>query len=363
MTPPRARATARDVAREVGVSTTTVSNAYWHPGRLTPALRTRIREAAERLGYTAHPIARGLRLGTTGAVGVLYSDALPFAFSDPAFSSFLRGVAEHLEAEDRTLALLSGGDPRGGTEDALRGAAVDGAIWYGPAAEDPRVAELSARGLPLVLVDADPAGALVRVCVDDEGGGAAAAEHLFALGHRRLAVLGIGAEDRPSAPVGLAALARSRYRVLRDRARGYAAVARRHGLPASKIAAWLAPSRFEAARAVGVALLRAADRPTGVLCMSDELALGVLAAARELGIDVPRSLSVVGFDSVPEGARSVPPLTTVAQDHAAKGRAAAELLLAALAGRPRSASVELPTRLEIRGSSGPAPARASGERG
>lgn len=347
---------ARDVAREVGVSATTVSNAYWHPGRLTPALRRRILETAERLGYVAHPTARGLRLGTTGAIGVLYSDSLPFAFSDPAFSLFLRGVADRLEAAERTLALLSGGDPRAGKGDALRGAAVDGAIWYGPPAGDPRLSELPARGLPLVLVDADPAGKLARVCVDDEGGGAAAAEHLFALGHRRVAVLGIGPEARPAAALDLAAFARSPYRVLRARAQGYGAVARRHGIPIASVAAWLAPSRFDAARAVGLALLRSPDRPTGVLCMSDELALGVLAAARELGIDVPRSLSVVGFDAVPEGARSVPPLTSVAQDHAAKGRAAAELLLASLAGRAGGGSVQLPTRLEVRGSSGAAPA-------
>jgi DNA-binding LacI/PurR family transcriptional regulator len=314
---------------------------------------------AERLGYSADPTARGLRLRITGAVGVLYSDALPFAFSDPAFSGFLRGVAEILEAEGRTLALLSGGAPRAKGGDALRGAAVDGVIWYGPADGDPRLRELPARGLPLVLVDAEPATGLATLAVDDEAGAAAAADHLFALGHRRVAVLGIGDWTSPPARVEPASLSRSAFRVIRARARGYAAAARSHGVRFAQLTAWLVPSSFEQGRIVGLELLRGAGRPTAVLCMSDALALGVMAAAREAGLAVPGDLSVVGFDDVPGSARSVPPLTTVAQDHAGKGRAAAAALLAMLAGAGPGAPDRLPAALTVRGSTGPpAPSRA-----
>lgn len=353
MTPPRARATAKDVAREVGVSTTTVSNAYWHPTRLSPALRTRILETATRLGYYADPTARGLRLRTTGAVGVLYCDALPFAFSDPAFSLFLRGVAQTLEEHGRTLALLSGGARQTASDDALRGAAVDGAIWYGPAADDPRLRELPARGLPLVLVDSEPVPGVPRVSVEDEAGAVAAAEHVFSLGHRRVAVLGIGDGVSPPARVEPAAIVRSPLRVIRTRGQGYAAAARRHRVAFSRLATWLVPSQFEHGRTVGLELLRQEPRPTAVLCMSDELALGVLAAARELGVAVPGELSVVGFDDVPASARSVPPLTTVAQDHVAKGRAAAELLLSTLGGEAPRAPRPLEATLTVRESTAP----------
>ncbi len=351
------RATAKDVARAVGVSVTTVSNAYWHPGRLGAALRTRILGVAERLGYTADPTARGLRLRTTGAVGVLYSDALPFAFSDRAFSEFLRGVTETLEAEGRTLTLLSGGAPQAAGGDALRSAAVDGVIWYGPARGDPRLRELPARALPLVVVDGDAPAGVPAVALDDEAGAAAAADHLLGLGHRRLAVLAIGDGALTPARVEPESLCRSPFRVIRARALGYAAAARRHGVTFSRLPAWLVPSRFELARMVGRELLRDSTRPTAALCMSDELALGVLAAARDVGVEVPEALSVVGFDDVAESGRSVPPLSTVAQDHARKGRTAAQALLEVLSGGAVPRASRLTASLVIRGSTAP-PRRA-----
>src|SRR5512141_1649599 len=90
------RATLLDVARRAGVSTATVSNAHRHPERLAPELLERVLRTAAALGYHPDPVARGLRLGATGAVGVLYRDELPHAFADPAFSRFLEGVAQGL---------------------------------------------------------------------------------------------------------------------------------------------------------------------------------------------------------------------------------------------------------------------------
>ena len=107
--------------------------------------------------------------------------------------------------------------------------------------------------------------------------------------------------------------------------------------------------------------LSASPPPTALVCLSDQLALGALAAARERRLSVPGDVSIAGFDDIPEAARTSPPLTTVHQPHAEKGRLATRLLLDQLAGR-RVASRVLPTRLVIRGSSGPAPGARRGLR-
>jgi DNA-binding LacI/PurR family transcriptional regulator len=350
--PPAPRATLKDVARSLGIAPSTISNAYHHPERLSAALRARVMETAGRLGYHPNPTAQGLRMRTTGMVAVLYRDALAFAFTDPAFSMFLAGVAETIQRPGLRLALLSGDGAEGPATD-LRNAAIDGMIWYAPAHADPRIAQLAQRQLPSVLVDAAPSRGLPVVSVDDGRGAEAIADHLFALGHRRVAVVALPTDlDRGAGPVPLEALERSAFRAIRARCAGYAAAARRRGVAWEDAAsAWsCAYSRVEDGRTAGRGLLAGPRPPTAVLCQSDQLALGVLAAARELGVRVPEDLSVVGFDDVPEAARTVPPLTTVRQAHDEKGRLATRLLLDRLAGRRAPAETVLPTELVVRGS-------------
>src|SRR5512140_508748 len=197
------RANLRDLARALGVSPATISNAYHHPERLSADLRTRVLAAADQLGYHPNPTARGLRMRTTGTVAVIYKDALAFAFTDPAFSMFLQGVAETIQGPGLRLLLLSGDNPPGHAAE-LRNAAIDGVVWYAPAQHDPRITQVIQRQLPAVLVDADPIPGLPVVTIDDEGGADALAEHLFQLGHRRVVVLGMPyGLDNPSGPVRL----------------------------------------------------------------------------------------------------------------------------------------------------------------
>jgi DNA-binding LacI/PurR family transcriptional regulator len=107
---------------------------------------------------------------------------------------------------------------------------------------------------------------------------------------------------------------------------------------------------IEQGRQAAHAILGGPSAPTALVCLSDQLALGALAAARELRVPVPQALSIVGYDDIPEAARTTPGLTTVHQPHAEKGRAAARLLLDQLAGRKITSRV-LPTRLVVRDSS------------
>jgi len=279
--PTTARANLRDLARALGVSPATISNAYHHPERLSADLRARVLEAADRLGYHPNPTARGLRMRTTGTIGVLYKDALAFAFTDPAFSMFLQGVAEVIQAPGLRLLLLSGDNPPGHAAE-LRNAAIDGVVWYAPAQHDPRIAQVVQRQLPAVLADADPIPGLPVVTIDDEGGAAALAAHLFEQGHRRIVVLSMPfGLDNPTGPVQLEDLERSEFRAIRARCAAYAAAAERCGVPWREVVSvWATSSNsIEQGRLAGRAILAAPRPPSAVICLSDQIALGVLAAA------------------------------------------------------------------------------------
>jgi DNA-binding LacI/PurR family transcriptional regulator len=348
--------TLADVARSVGVSRTTVSNAYNRPNQLSPGLRDRILAAAEELGYGGpDPVARGLRRGRTGMVGLVYDQPLSYLFTDPAILMFVAGMASVWDDAGTSLALL----PRLEADDAgasvLANAAVDGFVSICDVTDDARLAALVARRLPFVMVDHRRSGARCQVVIDDRGGSRAAAAHLLGLGHRRLAVLALPrSPGAPGGTLGPDDAGPIRYTVMADRLAGIREAAEDAGLAWDGVPALAVPddqSPREAARELAGSLLERADRPTGVVAMSDELAAGVVDAAVARGIEVPRQLSVVGFDDTPTATSITPPLTTVHQPLAARGETAARLLLD---GAPAK-FVEFPTELVVRGSTSTAP--------
>lgn len=357
--PPKRRATLKDIAAELGVATATVSNAYNRPDQLSPALRERIFEVAERLGYAGpDPMARGLRRGQSGAIGIVHRERLSYAFSDPAASLFLQGIAREVEAGGQGLLLVSRPPGQEPELAAINSAAVDGFVVHCLTADDPLLQAVLRRQLPTVLVDQPGFDDLPYVMIDDSGGARAAAQHVLDLGHRRLGVLafrltpeataGIADRRRQEATTNVVALARLR---------GYDAALRAVGLDWHEhVTVYECLEHTPAAgRLAAAALLAATPRPTALLAMSDQLALGVLEYAAQAGLAVPAQLSVVGFDDTPAAALASPALTTVHQPHIDKGRWAGRLLLARLRGEPSPGSVSLPTRLVVRESTAAAP--------
>lgn len=336
------RVRLRDVAAHAGVSVGSASQAFSRPELVSERVRTRVLEAAEALRYAGpDPAARRLRTGRSGAVGLIFSERLRYQFTDPAAPAFMSGVSRGLEDTHMGLLLIPDSRFREETAEAVRGAAVDGFIVYSAVRNDPRVEAALARGLPVVTVDQPRDAPTPFVGIDDRASARTAAEHLRELGHRRVAVLSfVSALDRE----GTLALELSRERLA-----GY-----REGLGA----AWdenavrtCRPNATEPARRAALELLKGDTPPTAILAMSDVLALGALQAAAELGVAVPRELSVVGFDDSPVAALATPPLTTVAQPQEEKGRLAAEWLLEAITdGRPRRRRRKaiLPTQLVVR---------------
>ena len=344
------RVTLQVLAEDLGVSRATVSNAYNRPDQLSEALRTRVLARAAELGFAGpHPVARGLRRGRVGAVGVLVDQSVSYAFSDPVAVLVLDGLAHELQ-EDGFGLLLHAASTQADVEQRVQQAAVDGWVVMSIPEGHPTIAAARAQGRPLVVLDQPALPGVPRVSIDDAGGARAAAGHLLGLGHRDIGVLtpplqGDGTsdpadEDRHDV----------RNTVMSTRLEAASAELRAAGVE-SPFAVVECSANDEAAGYAGASLLLdGAARPSAVLALTDQLALGALAFARERRISVPGALSIVGFDDAPPGRTSHPPLTTVAQPLSERGTAAGRVMRSLLRGEPVEAPPPFATSLVVRGS-------------
>ncbi|WP_315093178.1 LacI family DNA-binding transcriptional regulator [uncultured Cellulomonas sp.] len=350
------RVTLQTIADRVGVSRMTVSNAFSRPDQLSAQMRRTILAAAAELGYVGpDPSARALARGTTGAIGVLLTESIGTAFLDPIAAAFFGAVAEELAPTGMAVVLL----PSTSSETMIpaRDIPMDGALVYGCAGDYPAVDWLVKRRLPLVFVDGEPVQGSDSVLLDEQHGAVLGAEHLLALGHRRIGILTMNSYEPP----GLApdpAAAGSGF-VARERQIGWMRALDAAGVTpvVMEVHDNAEPYVSQGARA----LLALDERPTAVLCFSDLMAAAVVHAAEELGLRVPEDLSVVGFDDSPLARRLRPALTTVHQDFVAKGRAAAAALTSSIArfraGDPAEPQEHrIPVDLVVRDSTAPAPA-------
>jgi DNA-binding LacI/PurR family transcriptional regulator len=356
----RARVTLATIAEELDVSRMTVSNAYNHPDRLSPALRRKILATARRLGYPGpDPVAATLSRGRAGALGLLFDDPLHYAFSDPAAVLFFEGVASVCETEQVGLVLVPTRFGAPTETDLARVALVDGFVAYCDVADDGRLDVVEERGLPLVIVDGPPRPGVSRVGIDDRAAASRLADLVLGLGHRRLAVLAFPlSPDGYEGPADARRQARVGYYSSRQRLHGYRDAVEAAGIPWGSVPVEeRTPHGRDAGRRAAGVLLDRAERPTALIAMSDEIAVGALQAAEARGIAVPGELSIVGFDDTPDAADARPPLTTIAQPHHDKGAAAARLLLSP---EDEPANVVFPTELVVRASTAPAPPTPEG---
>ena len=313
------------------------------------AART-VLDIARSLGYPGpNPMARKLRTGRAGAIGVVFGDSLSYAFSDTAAVTFLQGVGEACQQAGHGLLIVPANG--GGTSAVVRDAIVDGFIVYATYEQNPLVVEVQQRNLPLVTVDSSQVDDFPAIRIDDHGGARQAAQHLLALGHRRLAIIVPRLGPQPhEGPVDAARRADITYPVCADRIAGYHAAMAAAGVdPDAAPIEERHTNGEQAGYDAALQLLGRTPRPTGILAMTDRLAIGALRAAAAMGLRVPDDLSVVGFDDIDAAAQAQPPLTTVHQPVAEKGSRAVAALLGAAPPAP------LPTRLVMRASTAPPP--------
>jgi DNA-binding LacI/PurR family transcriptional regulator len=360
---PEQRTTLETLARILGVSKMTVSNAYNRPDQLSPALRQRVLDTARELGYPGpNPVASTLRRGRSGTLGLAFDDPLSYAFTDPAAIVFMRGIAGECEGAGVGLLLVPGSPRRAETLNLVRHAMVDAFAVFCDHEGDERIDVLRERGLPFVLIDSPHVPDVPAVGIDDRGGARQAAQHLIELGHRRFGVLSCClSPDTLEGRMDLDWEQQAGYFVTKERLRGYREAIQAAGIAWDGVAIYQhagvedpeANAGGDGEGRLAGRLLDQAERPTAILAMSDELARGALRAAAARGIRVPAELSVVGFDDTPEAVRDQPALTTVHQPLAEKGAMAVRLLLSPEIDPQMR--IELPTRLVVRASTAPAP--------
>lgn len=352
------RPTLDTIARHVGVSRATVSNAYNRPDQLSAELRERIIATAKKLGYAGpDPVARSLATQRTGSVAFMLCDGLSSAFSDPALSIMLDAFTSTVDSGDHALLLLPGIDNAGPRAQSVMSAQTDVVVAYALPDDAPALRAVRARTLPLLVVDQPALPNTARVQVDDAGGAELAARHVAELGHRDVGIVSLELNpDGAHGPVPDERIVTARHRVTVDRIAGYRTGLAGHGILAGEVSIWEARgSARELGREGARWILGRPRRPTALLCMSDELALGAIRAAEELGVRVPEEVSIVGFDDTPAARWSDPPLTTVRQDLVEKGRRAGELALRLLAGARPGRPITIGVELVTRASTGPAP--------
>ncbi|WP_235939372.1 LacI family DNA-binding transcriptional regulator [Occultella kanbiaonis] len=346
------RATLTDVARAAGVSISTASLAFSGAGPISAATKAKVLAAAADLGYSGpNPVARSLRRGRSGVIGVVVRKDLRQNFRDPVAIQTLDGVATTLGESDLGMLLVPTDDASGQAPDLLRHAAMDAAILLnGAAAGAPSVQVLRDRAVPAVHVDMAVRGS-VSIRVTDAAGMRAVAEHLRGLGHTAVGVVTLpwGPRVEPG-PLDPARPGRSTAPYTAAR---WAGLLEGGVLP---VAAQVARGSWveEGIRA-GHALLDATPRPTALVGFSDLLAAGLLLAARERGLRVPQDVSIAGFDGVDLPWLGEDVLTTVTQPIQEKGRLAAAAAIALAAGG-RARSAVLAVELRPGTTTGPAPA-------
>lgn len=334
---PQQTGTLASLAAKLGVSRTTVSNAYNRPEQLSEELRQRILDTAEKMGYPGpDPMARSLRTRRAGSIGVLLTDHLSYAFEDLASVDFLAGMAE--AAYGNTMLTLVPANPESSVDLAsaqqlVSQSVVDGFVVYSVAKGDPHLQAVRQRGLPVVICD-QPADEedLPFVGIEDRLAVAPAARALVATGHRNIGILSIRLDrERNDGRVTRERLDNAHHHVQQSRVRGALDIFRQAGIDPAAVPimeCWINDRPHNVATAK--ALLEAHPDLTAVLCTTDSLAFGVLEYMASMGRSVPENLSVTGFDgTTPALARN---LTTIIQPNKQKGKEAGKLLFSMIEG-------------------------------
>lgn len=307
-------ATSYDVARAAGVSQSAVSRAFSTTASIADATRQHILNVAMQMGYQPNAIARSMSTARkttpqrSGMVGIIVT-----RLQDPFFAQTMARFSHGLQARGWHILLFTV-DTEAEVDEALNALMsfkVDGIVILSALLSDRMAAACQAQGTPVMLFNrsADLSG-VNSVRIANREGGRAAADYLIEAGHQRIAYLGGGASDPTS----------------REREAGFAERLAEAGL--KPFLRENGDYTFDSGHEAGLRIFARSERPDAVFCASDVMALGVLHAARhELGLDVPRDFSLIGFDDIPSAAWPGHALTTIRQPIGAMVQDAVRILV------------------------------------
>ena len=331
----RRPAVMADVAQLAGVSHQTVSRVLHDSPHVRSDTRERVLAAIRQLDYRPNSVAQALVTGRSKTLGVVSFDTTLYG---PA--STLLGIEQAAHDAGYAVSISSLRSLNRGTVLAalqrLRDQGVDGVAVIAPLRAGVDALRHLRADFAVVAVEAGPDASIPVATVDQVAGAAAATRHLLNLGHKTVWHLA-GPTD---------------WKEAEERVEGWRSALKAAGvpIPAPLRGDWTARSGYE----LGRTLLQIPDM-TAVFVANDQMALGLLRRLHEAGREVPRDLSVVGFDDIPEAAYFTPPLTTVRQDFTELGRRCLNMLLARIEGEPVPNRVVVAPELVVRGSTGAAP--------
>jgi DNA-binding LacI/PurR family transcriptional regulator len=331
----RRHAVMTDVARLAGVSYQTVSRVLHDSPLVRGDTRERVLAAIRELDYRPNSVARALVTGRSKTLGVVTFDTTLYG---PA--STLLGIEQAAHDAGYAVSISSlrslNRDTVLSAIEQFRDQGVDGVAVIAPLRAGIDALRHVKSDFSVVAVAAGPNASIPIASVDQAAGAAAATRHLLSLGHKTVWHLA-GPPDWKEAD---------------ERIEGWRSELEAAGanVPALIRGDWTPRSGYD----LGASLLEIPDL-TAVLVANDQMALGLLRRLHEAGREVPRDLSLVGFDDIPEAAYFTPPLTTVRQDFAELGRLCLQSLLRRIQGEPGPARVVVQPELVLRGSTGPAP--------
>lgn len=307
------RTTIKDVAKFAGVSPSTVSRSLRGIGGLPKETVSRIRDAAEQLGYTVSPAASRLATGRTGTVAIVMPYLTRWFFAD-----LLGGVELSVREAGLDLLLYHVGNVQMRQHyfsSGLLRKRVDGVLLVTLHLTEPEIAALGSLDVPICMVGAEVDG-FSSLCIDDVESARVAVQHLVNLGHREIAII----SGDPNEPM--------HFTVPLERRTGYHRALESAGIEVSADLEAHGPFTVDGGFQATVKLLGRRRLPTAIFAECDEMAFGALRALRQVGVRVPEDVSVVGFDDHPMA--SFFELTTMAQDVVGQGQRASELLLSTL---------------------------------
>lgn len=338
--------TIYEIAKRAGVSVSTVSRVVNGKPGVGDTVRDLVKQLLVELDYSPNLLARELSNRRTNVIGIVMPgvngyfteriDAINRVCRERGYSLMITAntrLSNDAEAEAANLQLLY--EKR-----------VEGILFFATRFTDAHRDALRkiAAEIPVVALDRviEDSG-IPCVLHDNAGGTRKLMRHLLSLGHRRIAFLRGPSYDETS----------------REREEAWRSELAAAGIPAPEDLVRKGNWTLEGGKREGLALLSTErNRPTAVFAGNDNMALGVIRAAHELGIRIPKDLSVAGYDGLPMGAFSCPTLTTVSHDQEAMGIRAAELLFEAIAkGKPEISRIVLEDSLEVRESTGPVPGK------
>lgn len=328
--------TIEQVAAAAGVSVATVSRVLNNSPAVRPQTAARVRETIERLNYTPNQAARNLRRNETRVILALAPN-----FSNPYYSNVLTGIGDTAHERGYSVLICNTAGKAENEKAMLEMLGMhraDGAIFLGPQKHYAWLADYAGRFPVVQCSEYVPQLQVPSVSVDNYAAAKDAVRYLLSLGHRKIATL---SADNANISTEM-------------RLNGYLDAMQEAGAPVRE--EWITRSdpvySFPSGRACAETLLSLPDRPTAVFCISDILALSVIYAAQDLGLSVPRDLTVVGFDDIEYTTMHRPLLSTVSQPIYELGCRSTSMLLDAIQGNPSGETrVFLPYKLQIRESS------------